>query len=315
MATSPSTTAASSTDVPRRPLGKTGEQVSLIGLGGYHIGTVEDEGEAVRIMHAAIDRGITFFDNCWDYLDGRSEALMGKALDGGRRDRVFLMTKIDGRTREAARKQIDQSLRRLRTDRVDLMQFHEVIRLEDPDRIFAEGGAMEAMLEARRAGKVRFIGFTGHKDPSVHLRMLEIAEAHGFAFDAAQMPLNVLDAHFRSFERQVLPALAQRGIGVLGMKPLAGGKIAEKKLLPAPDCLRYAMSLPVSVVITGMESMERLEQALEVARNFQPLTDAERSALLAKTAQAAQRGEHEPFKTDVEHDGTALHPQWLGYSA
>jgi aryl-alcohol dehydrogenase-like predicted oxidoreductase len=273
---------------------------------------VKDDAEAVRIVRSAIDRGMTFLDNCWDYHDGRSETLMGRALRDGYRDRAFLMSKIDGRTRAAAARQIDESLQRLQADRVDLMQLHEVIRLEDPDRAFAEGGAMEALQAAQRAGKVRYIGFIGHKDPLVHLRMLEVAQDHGFAFDAVQLPLNVLDAHFRSFEKRVLPVLVQQGIGVLGMKPLAGGKIPEHNVATAVECLQYAMNLPVSVVITGIESMADLDQVLEAAITFRPLSEAELSALLARTAPAAR--ELESFKTDVTHDGTAQHIEWLGYN-
>src|SRR3954468_4242707 len=219
-----------------RQLGRTGEKVSAIGVGGYHIG-VPDENEGIKIIRTAIDRGITFMDNCWDYHDGGSEVRMGKALRDGYRDKVFLMTKLHGRSKANAAKQIDESLKRLQTDHVDLMQHHEVIRVEDPDRIFAEGGAMEAVLEAKKAGKVRYIGFTGHKDPFVHLRMLEVAREHGFYFDAVQMPLNVMDAHFRSFEKKVVPELVKDGIGVLGMKPLGSGLILESKTVSALDCL------------------------------------------------------------------------------
>jgi aryl-alcohol dehydrogenase-like predicted oxidoreductase len=210
-----------------RKLGRTGVEVSAIGLGGFHIGIQKDENESIRIIHAAIDGGITFLDNSWDYNKGASEERMGKALQGGRRDKVFLMTKIDGRTKKEAAKQIDESLQRLQTDHLDLLQHHEIIRLEDPDRIFAPGGAQEAVLAAKQAGKVRFIGFTGHKDPLVHLRMLEVAAKHDFHFDTVQMPLNVMDAHFRSFAHLVLPVLVKEGIGVLGMKPIASGLILQ----------------------------------------------------------------------------------------
>src|SRR5438309_2997874 len=220
-----------------RTLGRTGEQVSLIGLGGFHIGSPKDEQEGIRIIRSAIDHGINFMDNCWDYHDGGSEIRMGKALKDGYRKQVFLMTKIDGRTKKAAAEQLDQSLQRLQTDVIDLLQHHEVLRLEDPDRIFARGGAMEAVVAAKKAGKVRYIGFTGHKDPLVHLRMLEVAAAHGFRFDAVQMPLNVLDAHFRSFGHEVLPRLVQEEIGVLGMKPLGSGAILQSKTVTAIECL------------------------------------------------------------------------------
>src|SRR5438477_619342 len=206
-------------EMPYRTLGRTGERISALGLGGYHIGVPKDEREGIRIIRTAIDRGLNFMDNCWDYHDGGSETRMGKALRDGYREKVFLMTKIDGRTKKAAAEQLDQSLKRLQTDVIDLLQHHEVLRLDDPDRIFAEGGAHEAMLEAKKAGKIRFIGFTGHKDPLVHLRMLEVAAKHGFRFDTVQVPLNVMDAHFRSFGKHVLPVLVKEGIGVLGMKP------------------------------------------------------------------------------------------------
>jgi aryl-alcohol dehydrogenase-like predicted oxidoreductase len=245
--------------VPHRKLGRTGEKVSAIGLGGYHIGVPTDEQEGIRLIRSAIDRGITFMDNCWDYHNGGSEARMGKALRDGYRQKVFLMTKIDGQTKTSAAQQIDESLKRLQTDRIDLMQFHEVIRMGDPDRIFAEGGGMEAALEARKAGKIRFIGFTGHKDPQIHLRMLEVARAHKFRFDAVQMPLNVMDAHFRSFEHQVLPELVREDIGVLGMKSMGSGVILQSKTVQPIECLHYAMNLPTSTVITGIDRMELLD--------------------------------------------------------
>ena len=295
-----------------RPLGRTGEEVSLIGLGGHHIGRQKEEKESIEIIRAAIDAGITFMDNCWDYHDGGSEVRMGKALRDGYRNKVFLMTKIDGRTRKAAAEQIDQCLRRLQTDVIDLLQHHEVIRLEDPDRIFAEGGAQEAVLAAKKAGKVRFIGFTGHKDPLVHLRMLEVAKEHGFRFDAVQMPLNVMDAHFRSFERDVLPVLVKEGIGVLGMKAMGDSVILRSKTATPVECLHYAMNLPTSTVITGIDSLEILKQDLEAVKTFQPLTENQVADLLARTAQAASRGKFEGFKTTNSFDGTAKNPSWLG---
>lgn len=295
-----------------RTLGRSGEAVSLIGLGGYHIGDPPDEQEAIRIIRTAIDRGVTFMDNCWDYHNGGSEIRMGKALRDGYRAKVFLMTKIDGRTKEAAARQLDESLRRLQTDRIDLLQHHEIIRLEDPDRIFAEGGAHEAMIEARRAGKIRYIGFTGHKDPLVHLRMLEIAEQHSFRFDAVQMPLNVMDAHFRSFQNRVLPVLIKEQTGVLGMKSMAAKLILESNLVTPIECLHYAMNLPTSVVITGIDSMPILNQALEAVRTFRPMGEPEVSALLQRTARAAADGRYERFKTTPMFDGTAASPQWLG---
>ena len=299
-------------DMPYRTLGRTGERVSVIGLGGFHIGIQKEEAESIRLIRAGVDRGINLMDNCWDYNDGASEIRMGKALRDGYRERVFLTTKIDGRTKESAAKQIDESLRRLQTDRVDLMHIHEVIRLEDPDRCFAAGGAMEAILEAKKAGKIRYIGFTGHKDPFVHLRMLDVARANGFRFDAMQLPLNVMDAHFRSFEQQVLPVLVKEGMGVLGMKALGGGVILGSNTATPAECLQYALSLPTASVITGMESEARLTQALDVARNFKPLTSAARTELLARTREAAARGGFELFKTTDRFDGTARNPQWLG---
>ena len=295
-----------------RTLGKTGEKVSAIGLGGFHMGHPEDEQDSIRLVHSAIERGITFMDNSWDYNQGISEIRMGKALQGGYRDKVFLMTKIDGRTRKSAALQIEESLARLRTDSVDLIQFHEVLRLEDPDRIFAEDGAIAAFLEAKKAGKTRYIGFTGHKDPLVHLRMLEVAKAHGFSFDTVQMPLNVMDAHFRSFEHQVLPVLVEENIGVIGMKSMGDSHILKSKVVEPIECLHYALNLPTSVVVTGIERMEILDQAMEAIETFQPMTDAAVSALLARTAEAAKSGQYEPFKTGVKFDQTALNPDWLG---
>jgi len=299
-------------DIPYRTLGRTGERVSAIGLGGYHMGIPDDEREGMELVRTAVDAGINFLDNCWDYHDGKSEIWMGKALRDGYRQKVFLMTKFDGRTKASATRQIDESLARLQTDHVDLMQYHENIRMEDPDRFFAEGGPLEALLEAKKAGKIRYIGFTGHKDPAVHLRMLEVAAQHHFHFDTAQMPLNLLDAHFRSFAKLVVPKLVAQGIGVLGMKPMAFGNLPQKGLATGIECLHYAMNLPTSVVITGCDSMERLEQALQAARTFRPLTESQLSALLAKTREAALTGKLEPFKTDTQFDGTAHNVSWLG---
>lgn len=297
--------------VPRRPLGTTGVSVSLVGLGGFHIGVPKEDAEATRIMHAAIERGIDFFDNCWDYNDGKSEDRMGRALEGGKRDKVFLMTKLDGRTRESATAQLEQSLRRLRTDVIDLVQIHEVIRESDPRRCFAEEGCIRALEEAKRAGKIRFVGFTGHKDPKFHLAMLEAADHHGFRFDAVQMPLNPLDAHFKSFEKLVLPVLVEKQIGVLGMKALGAGSVLESGVVSAIECLHYAMSLPTSVVITGMESMRDVEQAYAAARSFHPLTAVQIADLMARTVKVAKNGKYEPFKTTLAHDGTTTHPKWL----
>jgi aryl-alcohol dehydrogenase-like predicted oxidoreductase len=295
-----------------RTLGKTGERVSVIGLGGHHIGRPRDPNEGIRIIRAAIDRGITFMDNSWDYHDGESERRMGWALRDGYRQKVFLMTKFDGRTKQATAQQIDESLRRLQTDHIDLIQFHENIRMEDPDRFFARAGALEAVLAARQAGKVRYIGFTGHKDPVVHLRMLDVAAAHGFSFDACQMPLNVMDAHFRSFGRQVLPRLVEQGIAVLGMKPLGDGNLLRAGTVTAIECLHYALSLPTSVVINGCESMARLDQAIQAVDTFSPLSDSQIAALLARTREQAMTGEYEPFKTTEMFDGTAHQPEWMG---
>jgi aryl-alcohol dehydrogenase-like predicted oxidoreductase len=295
-----------------RTLGRTGEKVSAIGLGGHHIGRPKDPAEGIRIVRSAIDRGITFMDNCWDYQDGEAERRMGQALRDGYRQRVFLMTKFDGRTKASTAKQIDESLQRLQTDVVDLMQYHENIRMEDPDRFFAADGPLEALREAKKAGKIRYIGFTGHKDPAVHVRMLDVADAHGFTFDSCQMPLNPMDAHFRSFEKQVVPRLVKKGTAVLGMKSMGDGLLLKSGTVTPVECLTYALSLPTSVVITGCESIERLDQAVEVARTFKPLTPAQVAAILAKTRQAAMTGQFELFKTSPRFDGTARNPQWMG---
>lgn len=298
--------------VPYRALGRTGEQVSLVGLGGFHIGMKMSEVDSIQLIRSAIDRGINFMDNSWDYNEGESERRMGKALRDGYRERVFLMTKLDGRTKQEAARQIDQSLQRLQTDRVDLIQHHEVIRFEDPDRIFAEGGAQEAVLEAKKAGKVRHIGFTGHKDPHIHLYMLEVAARHDFHFDTVQMPLNVMDAHFRSFQHLVLPELVKRQIGVLGMKSMGDQFILKSGVVTPVECLHYAMNLPTSVVITGIDKPEILDQAINAARSFKPMTATAVEALLAKTRQVAADGKFELFKTSQHFDSTAAHPEWLG---
>jgi aryl-alcohol dehydrogenase-like predicted oxidoreductase len=300
-------------EMPQRQLGTTGETVSCIGMGGYHIALPSvDEALGIRLIRSALDRGITFLDNCWDYNEGNSEIRMGKALADGYRDRAFLMTKIDGRTKKAAALQIDESLARLRTDRIDLVQFHEIVRFDDPDRIFAEEGAIRAALEATKAGKIRYIGFTGHKDPHIHLRMLEVAEENDFHFDTAQMPVNVMDAHFRSFTRNVVPEMVRRGVGVLAMKTMGDGFILRSKTVTAIECLHFALHQPTSVVITGIDSMEVLDQAFEAARSFRPFTDQELGKLLAKTKDAAARGKYEPFKTSSLFDSTAQHYDWLG---
>jgi aryl-alcohol dehydrogenase-like predicted oxidoreductase len=294
-----------------RTLGNTGEKVSCIGLGGYHLGKQSDEQESIRIIRTGLDEGINFLDNCWDYNDGESEIRMGKALRDGYRQKAFLMTKIDGRTKKGSAKQIDESLRRLQTDHVDLLQFHEVIRDTDPDRIFSVGGGMEAAVEAREKGKLRYIGFTGHKSPDIHLKMLETAFAHKFTLNTVQMPLNVMDAHYDSFEKKVLPVLVKHNIGVLGMKPMGDSLILQSKTAEPVECLQYALNLPTSVVITGCDSLPILQQALKVARTFQPLTQMQVAALLAKTEKAAQSGQYELYKTAHNFDGTFHNPQWL----
>jgi aryl-alcohol dehydrogenase-like predicted oxidoreductase len=296
-----------------RALGKTGERVSPIGLGGWHLGLPHvDEQLGFRIVRGAIDRGITFMDNSWDYNDGASEIRMGRALRDGYRDKAFLMTKIDGRSKREATRQLDESLRRLQTDRIDLVQHHEVIRFDDPHRIFHPEGANAVLVEARKAGKVRYIGFTGHKDPRIHLHMLEVARENGFSFDTVQMPLNVMDAHYRSFEKLVLPELVKQNIGVLGMKSMANGIILKSGTVTPVECLHYALNLPTSVVITGCDSMEVLDQAVDAVHTFRPLSVPQREALLAKTRAVAARGEFEPFKTSSIFDSTATHPEWLG---
>src|SRR5713226_4603654 len=296
-----------------RVLGSTGERVSAIGLGGWRLGLkYVDEKLSIRIVRTAIDRGINFLDNSWDYSEGASEIRMGKALRDGYREKAFLMTKIDGRSKEEAARQLDESLRRLDVEQIDLVQHHEVLRYDDPHRIFDEEGANAALLEARDAGKLRYIGFTGHKDPHIHLHTLEVAAQHGFKFDTVQMPLNVMDAHYRSFEKKVLPELVRQNIGVLGMKSMANGILLKSKTVTPIECLHYALNLPSSVVITGIDSMAILDQAFAAVESFQPLSNDEREALLARTSEAAADGRFEPFKTSSIFDGTAENPQWLG---
>ncbi|MGE5049602.1 MAG: aldo/keto reductase, partial [Deltaproteobacteria bacterium] len=294
-----------------RQLGRTGARVSIVGLGGYHLG-IPAEAEAIHMVRTALDHGLNFLDNCWDYNGGESEARMGKALRDGYREKAFLMTKLDGRTAQSASQQLEQSLKRLQTDRIDLVQIHEVIRDDDPERCFAKGGAVEALVAAQKAGKLRFIGFTGHKDPRIHRQMIETARKNGFHFDAVQMPVNVLDAHWHSFEKEIIPLARQEGIGVLGMKPMAAGLILQSGAASAVECLRYAMSVPgVGVTITGCDSEGVLEQALWLATSFSPMTAEERDALLARTAPHAQEGKWERFKTTQEFDGTEQHKEWL----
>ncbi len=302
-------------DMLYRRFGRTDELISAIGIGGFHLGkNAVSDSEAVRLVHEGIERGITFIDNCWDYNEGRSELRVGIALDqGGYRDRVFLMTKVDGRSKQEAARQIDTSLKRMRTDRIDLVQHHEILRYDDPDRIFAEGGAMEAFLEAKQAGKLRYIGFTGHKDPRIHLQMLAVAAERGFQFDAVQMPLNLMDAHFRSFAHLVLPYLVEHGIAALGMKSFADSVLLKSDAPIAPiDYLRYALNLPTSVVITGIENQRDLDQAIEAARTFKPIEQAALAELLARSRPYALEGRYELFKTSATFDGTAKNAQWLG---
>jgi aryl-alcohol dehydrogenase-like predicted oxidoreductase len=304
-----------SPDMIYRQLGSTGEVVSAIGLGGYHIGSQPDPNDSISLIRKAIDSGITFMDNCWDYNNGTSEVRMGSALRDGYREKVFLMTKIDGRTKNDYNKQLEESLARLRTDTIDLVQFHEVIRFEDPDRIFAPGGAMEAAVAARQAGKLRYIGFTGHKDPQIHLRMLQIAESHNFHFDTVQMPINVMDAHFRSFTKEVMPVAIQQGIGVLAMKTFGDHFILDTKLVDPIEMLHYGLTQPVSVVITGIDKPAILDQALAAARTFKPMSETQIADILSRTKSAAMTGTFELFKTTPHFDGTAQNPKWLGNSS
>ena len=304
---------ADRTEVPYRELGSTGEKVSAIGLGGWHLGLKKvTEKLSQRIVHAAIDRGINFLDNSWDYNGGASETRMGKALSKGYRDKVFLMTKIDGRSKKEAKRQLDQSLKRLKTDRIDLVQHHEILRYEDPHRIFDKEGANAALLEARKAGKIRYIGFTGHKDPHIHLYMLEVARMHGFIFDSAQMPLNVMDAHFRSFTHDVLPVLNREGIAPLGMKCFGDHFILDSNTVKPIEALHYCLTLPIAVQITGIDSPQILDQAFEATRTFKPLSEDEIAGILERTRAAAEDGKFELYKTTPHFDGTAHNPQLLG---
>lgn len=280
--------------LPTRPLGNTGERVSIIALGGWDIGTVKDEQQAVAIMHEAIDNGLTFFDNCWDYHQGYSEEVMGKALANGWRDRVFLMTKVCGRDYETAMSNLEDSLQRLQTDRIDLWQFHGTQWDDDAEVIFSEDGALKAALEAQKAGKIRFIGFTGHKDPKYHLAMLE----QDYDWATVQMPLNILDAHYNSFQHNVLPVCNRRDIGVLGMKALASqnGRIPRDLEIPAETCRRYSLSLPIASLVCGIQSQRDLQQDLAIARDFEPMTEEEVTALLAKSEDPAATGDIEQYK-------------------
>ncbi len=293
------TTDAQATGIPTRPLGKTGENVSILALGGWHIGAIPDKNEAIKIMHAAIDEGITFFDSAWDYHDGGSEEITGKALaDGGRRDKVFLMTKNCNRDYAGSMRCLEDSLRRFKTDHLDLWQFHEIVYDNDPDWIFEKGG-IKAAIEAKQAGKVRHIGFTGHKDPRIHKIMFD----KPYDWETVQMPINVMDAHFRSFQKQILPLCLESGAGVIGMKGLGGGVIPTKTDVTAETCIRYALSQPISSLVCGMLSMKDLQQNIAVARDFTPMSDAEQQELLAKVKDAAGDGRHELFKTTMLMDG------------
>ena len=289
-------------EIPRRKFGRHGEHVSALALGGYHVGKIGTEREAIKIVHAAIDAGITFLDNAWEYHDGKSEVRMGKAIRD-RRDRVFLMTKVctHGRDAKTAMRQLEQSLRRLQTDYLDLWQIHECIYYNDPERHFSKGGAVEALERAKKDGKVRYIGFTGHKDPQIHMAML----SYKYPFDSCQLPLNAFDASFsnRSFEQRVLPELIEQGIAPLGMKSLGAGQAVKKKAVTPADALGYAMSLPVATTISGIDSMRVLNQNLRVARGFKPMSDDQMAALRSRIAGDAHDGRYELYKTTAQHDG------------
>jgi len=287
--------------IATRPFGAHADRVSILGIGGYHIGKIGTIREAVHVVHEAIDAGVNFLDNAWEYHDGVSEERMGRAI-ADRRDRVFLMTKVctHGRSAAVAMRQLEQSLRRLQTDHLDLWQIHECAYYNDPDRHFARGGVVEALEQARAQGKTRYIGFTGHKDPEIHLRMLSF----GFPFDACQLPLNGFDRHFRSFQTRVLPELARRGIAAIGMKSLGGdGRAIRKRAERVADALRYAMSLPVCTTVSGIDSLRVLRQNLRIARAFTPMTEQERAAFERALAPVAADGRFESYKTTAEHEG------------
>jgi aryl-alcohol dehydrogenase-like predicted oxidoreductase len=299
----------SATGIPTRPLGRTGVRVSILCLGGWHIGRAgldHGEKEAIHILHRALDEGITFWDNAWDYHDGYSEELMGKALKG-RRDRVFLMTKNCERDYQGSKKNLEDSLRRLQTDHIDLWQFHEIVYDNDPDWVLEKGG-LRAALDAQKEGKVRFIGFTGHKDPQIHLKMLRlVSRVPGFDWHTSQMPINIMDAHYRSFQNEVIPVCLERGIGVIGMKSLAGGyprgRLPQEGIATAEECIRYALSLEISSLVCGIVTMEDLEQDIRIARNFKPMTASEMDALRARVRDEATDGRHELFKSTKVFDG------------
>jgi aryl-alcohol dehydrogenase-like predicted oxidoreductase len=300
--------------VPTRRLGRTNENVSMVALGGGHLGTsVLSDVEAVHLVHRGIDQGVTFLDNSWDYDGGRSEERMGAAIGhGGYRRRVFLSTKFDGRDRQTATRQLEESLRRLQTDHVDLWQFHENIRPDDADRAFAPGGAIEAMIAAREAGKVRFVGFTGHKDPAYHVHMFEVAAANGFVFDTVQMPLNIMDPHFRSFERGVIPLAQQTDTGIIAMKTFGDRAILDTRIATPLQMLHYSMSLPVASVVNGVNSIYTLDEAVTAAVSFRPLSEAQIAALLARSAVQSAGGALERYKISNDYDATAQHPEWMG---
>ena len=298
-----------------RILGTTGERVSLIGIGGFHLAKPGPDApsadDAIQIVRSAIDRGVNFCDNCWDYNGGESEIRLGRALQDGYRNRAFLMTKIDGRTAEAAMGQLETSLKRLQTDHLDLLQFHEIIRMDDPERIFAPGGAMEAVLRAREQGKLRYIGFTGHKSPAIHRHMFEVADQHKFHFDTVQMPVNIMDAHYDSFAHTIFPIAEKRRTAVLAMKTFGDAFILQSGVAQPIEMLHYSMSQPVAVVITGIDRMPILEQALEAVRTYTPMTEAQQQALLARSAAKARGGATEHYKISTHFDGTTQHPNWL----
>lgn len=299
--------------IGRRKLGRADAEVSIIGMGGYHLGLSSvSEQDAISLVRKGLDEGINFLDNCWDYNGGVSEERMGKALRDGYRQKAFLMTKIDGRTGAEARKQLEQSLMRLQTDHIDLLQIHEVIRPGDPEQAFQPGYVIDVLKQARSEGKIRFIGFTGHKSPDIHLHMIETADKHSFTFDSVQMPVNALDEHHDSFGQKVIPVARKHGMAVLGMKPLSNGAILKTNTVSAVEALHYSMSVPVTVTITGCDSMPILEQALGVARNFKPMSDAQKIAVLQKTAPVATDGKFEAYKSSHIYDGTINNPQWLG---
>ena len=291
--------AAGGGDIPTRPLGNTGVNVSILGLGGYHIGRIKDDNRSIRLIREAIDRGVTFLDNAWEYHNGRSEELVGKALEGGYREKAFVMTKHHGRDKKTAMEHLEDNLRRLRTDVIDLWQFHEVVYDKDPEMIFAAGGGIEAADLAKKQGKVRFVGFTGHRSPVIHLKML----AYGYRWDAVQMPMNVFDAHYESFEKNVLPILVRRKIGVIAMKSLASGYVLRAKAATPREAMRYVWSQPVSTVVSGIDSEELLAANVESAAAFEPMSELEQGTLLEKTKEAALTGEFEPFKTAPNFDG------------